>query len=196
MKSLRAGELIFKEYLQGHFQVSDSAWGLTRDHVGLLDLPAGEYFVREGKICRHLGFIAEGVMRYSRFEESGDETTCYFVSETDFVGDPVSFDARKPSTMNIQAITDCVLVTISYEANQKLLKTVPRHRELLASIDRKTTMDLMRQREFLMNRDAASKYRYFIEHYPHILQRVPLGHVASFLDITQQSLSRLRKKSV
>jgi len=57
-------------------------------------------------------------------------------------------------------------------------------------------MDLMRQREFLMNRDAASKYRYFIEHYPHILQRVPLGHVASFLDITQQSLSRLRKKSV
>ena len=151
--------------------------------------------MREGRVCRHLGFIAEGVMRYTRFEESGQETTCYFVSENDFCADPVSFDTQKSSTMNLHAITECVLITISYDANQNLLKELPRHRELLAAIDRKTNMDLMHQRDFLINKDASSRYEYFVKNYPHILQRVPLGHIASFLDITQQSLSRLRRQS-
>jgi CRP-like cAMP-binding protein len=187
---------IFEEFLQSNFQVSDHEWDLMQDYGKSLELSKGEYFVREGRICRHLGFIAEGVMRYVKFEESGEETTCYFVCENDCVADPASFDAQKPSTMNIQAITDCVLITLSYDAHKKLLVDLPRYREVVAGIDRKTTMDLMRQRDWLMNRDAASKYRYFVEHYPHILKRVPLGHIASFLDITQQSLSRLRKQSV
>ena len=49
---------------------------MIRDFGELVQLARGEYFVREGKICRKLGFIADGVMRYTRFEESGDETTC------------------------------------------------------------------------------------------------------------------------
>lgn len=116
------------------------------------------------------------------------------MSEHEFAGDPESFDAQKPSSMNLHAITDCVLVTLSFEALRQLLKDIPRFRELFAAIDRKTTMDLLHQREFLINRDAASRYRWFLEHYPHILTRVPLGHVASFLDIGQPSLSWLRKQ--
>jgi hypothetical protein len=77
---------------------------------------------------------------------------------------------------------------------QTLTRELPRFRSITASIDRKTSMDLLRQRDLLINRDAAAKYQLFVEQYPHILQRVPLGHVASFLDITQQSLSRLRKQ--
>jgi len=187
---------IFKEFLESTFRISDREWDQLEHHFESQELSAGEYFVREGKICRHLGWIAEGVMRYTRFEESGEQTTCYFASETDFAGDPVSFDARKPSTMNIHAVTDCTLFTLSYEANQAMLKEVARYREVMAAIDRKTTMDLMQQRDWLINRDAASRYQYFIDQYPHILRRVPLGHIASFLDITPQSLSRLRKQTL
>jgi CRP-like cAMP-binding protein len=185
--------LRFKEYLQRGYRIDDHEWEVMRDRCELQAVPKGEYFVREGKICRKLAFIAVGVMRYTRFEESGDETTCFFVSENDFVGDPESFEAQKPSDKNLQAITDCVLVTLSYADRGLLLKELPRFPEVMATIDRKTTMDLLRQRDFLINRDAAAKYQWFVEHFPHILKRVPLGHIASFLDITQQSLSRLRR---
>jgi CRP-like cAMP-binding protein len=187
-------KVAFKDHLETHYGVDDREWDVIQDRSDVLELPKGEYFVRQGSICRKLAFIAEGVMRYLRFEPSGDETTCYFMCENDFVGDPASFETQKPSEMNLQAITSCSLVTLTFEQMQTLTRELPRFRSITASIDRKTSMDLLRQRDLLINRDAAAKYQLFVEQYPHILQRVPLGHVASFLDITQQSLSRLRKQ--
>ncbi len=191
---MESAKLRFKEHLQRHYGLTEREWDTLRDHFESKQLPKGEYFVREGKICRKLGFIAYGVMRYTRFEESGEETTCYFMSEGDFVGDPESFELQKPSDKNLHAITECALVTISHQFIGGLLKELPRFREIMAAIDRKTMMTLLQQRDFLINRDAASRYDWFVEHFPHVVMRVPLGHVASFLDITQQSLSRLRKQ--
>jgi CRP-like cAMP-binding protein len=193
---MESAKLHFKEHMQQHYALTEREWETIRDFGESEQLARGEYFVREGKICRKLGFIANGVMRYTRFEESGDETTCYFMSEGDFVGDPESFEAQKPSDKNVHAITECTLVTISHESFGRLLKEVPRFREISAAIDRVTMMTLLYQRDFLINRDAASKYDWFVQHFPHIVMRVPLGHIASFLDITQQSLSRLRKLRV
>ena len=184
----------FRDYFERNFKIDGREWEITREDVVPELLAKNDYFVREGVVCRKLAFIAEGVMRYTRFEESGDETTCYFCAEEDFVGDPESFDTQKPSDKNLMAITDCQLVSLPYDAVRNLARALPRFREIMAAIDRTTTMNLLHQRDFLINRDAASRYQYFLEHYPHILSRVPLGHVASFLDITQQSLSRLRKQ--
>jgi hypothetical protein len=63
------------------------------------------------------------------------------------------------------------------------------------NISQREMMKLLDQRTFLLNDKAEIKYSYFIKHFPHILQRVPLGMIASYLGITQQSLSRLRKKN-
>jgi CRP-like cAMP-binding protein len=189
------GKLLYRQFLESTFAVTDREWDIFSDRCEEEPLARGEFFVREGKICRKLGFIVEGVMRYLRYEESGRETTCYFSRENDFVGDPDSFESQKPSAKNLVAITDCFLVTISFEAFGKLLAALPRFQEVKAGIDRRTTMALLQQRDFLINRTGASRYQWLVDHYPDIVQRVPLGHIASFLDITQQSLSRLRKRS-
>jgi CRP-like cAMP-binding protein len=183
-----------KEFLQRNFRLDEREWTVIEAYGQPQHLSKNEYFVREGIVCRKLAFLAEGVMRYTRFEESGDETTCYFMSSGDFVGDPESFERQTPSDKNLHAETDCELATISYDSWRRLTKEMPRFKEIMATIDRKTTMDLLHQRDFLIKRDAAARYQYLVEHYPHILQNVPLGHIASFLDITQQSLSRLRKQ--
>jgi CRP-like cAMP-binding protein len=141
-----------------------------------------------------IGFVAEGVMRYSYFKENGKELTCNFVCENEFVGEPESMFKRKPAGINEQAITDCVLVTFTPEDIKKLRKVYPRFDEISADIGQKTIRGLLDKRTFLIDNDAATRYRYFIKHYPHILMRVPLSYVASYLDITQQSLSRLRKQ--
>src|ERR1044071_2875034 len=180
-----------KKHLQQTYQLSDKDWVNFKDHFKLQAIRKGDYFVQQGSVCRALGFIAEGVMRYLRLEENGEETTCYFLSENEFVGDPDSFFARTPSQMNASAITDCTLIIFSLEDYQRL-NQYSRFKEIMAQISTDVIMGLLHQRDFLLNKDAASKYKAFMEQYPGLLQRVPLAHIASYLGITQQSLSRLR----
>ena len=153
-----------------------------------------EYFVSQGKICRKLAFIAEGVMRYCMFRDDGTDVTCFFMCENDFIGDPESFFSQKPSDKNVQALTDCQLLTISYDNMQKFLHQVPRSSEINAAVDHYVTMKMLFQRTFLLNLDATVRYKEFMREYAHILQRIPLSYIANFLGITQQSLSRLRKQ--
>jgi len=75
-----------------------------------------------------------------------------------------------------------------------MLRQLPRGKEILAAIDHYVTMRMLHQRTFLLNLDATVRYKEFMREYPHVLQRVPLGYVANFLGIAQQSLSRLRKQ--
>jgi len=186
-------KLSFKKHLQDNYPFSEEDWDIMKEYCETLNVPKNEYFVQKGKVCRRMGFIAEGVMRYC-MERDGDDITCYFICENNFAGDPDSFFAHKPSEKNVQALTDCILIAFSLDSVQKLSKAFPRFTEIAAAIDRRVMMELMMQRDFLLNADAATKYQKFIEYYPHILQRVPLGYIASFLGIKQQSLSRLRKQ--
>ena len=163
------------------------------EYFRLESFPKNEYFVRSGKVSRKLAFIAEGVMRYCMFRDDGSDITCFFMCENDFAGDPESFFSQKPSDKNVQALTDCQLITTSYENMQKMLHH-PRTKETIAAIDHYVMTKMLYQRTFLLNLDASVRYHEFIREYSTVLQRIPLSYIASFLGITQQSLSRLRKQ--
>jgi CRP-like cAMP-binding protein len=183
----------FKQYLQENFKLSEEDWHLAKPFISEVDVKKNNYFLKEGKICRKMGFVKEGVMRYHMINDAGNDITCYFVSENDFVGDPTSFVNQAPSTFNLQALTDCHLITLSFEAIKELKGRASLHL-VAAAIGHRTTTSLLDQRSQLMNKDSATRYRDFVNQYPHILQRAPLSCVATFLDITPQSLSRLRKQ--
>ncbi len=185
--------LRFSKHLRDNYQLSEKEWNCIQPYFEPLSLEKNEFFVQKGKVCHRLAFIEEGIMRYC-MERNGEDITCYFVCENSFAGDPDSFFSHKPSERNMQALTGCRLITFSRENLEKIHAVNKRFKDITVLIDHNVTMELMLQRDFLMHGDAAAKYRHFIEHYPHILQRVPLGYIASFLGITQQSLSRLRKQ--
>jgi len=184
----------FIKFQQEQFHLTKEECESAAEYFQLESFPKNEYFVSQGKVCRKLAFIAEGVMRYCMFRDDGSDVTCFFMCEKDFVGDPDSFFSRKPSDKNIQALTDCQLITTSYDDMQKLLSQLRRGKEILAAIDHYVTMKLLYQRTFLLNLDASVRYHEFIREYSNVLQRVPLSYIANFLGITQQSLSRLRKQ--
>lgn len=186
--------LRFKKYLRDNYQLTEDEWNLVKEFHQCVTVKKNEYFLKKGSVCRMLGFIAEGVMSYCMHREDGEEITCFFVSENEFAGDPDSFYSLQPSDKNLHALTDCTLIGITYDNMQRILKAFPRFTEIMVLIDKKVMMGFLSQRDLFYNLDAAAKYERFIEHYPHILQRVPLSYVASFLGIKQQSLSRLRKQ--
>ena len=185
--------LRLKKFLQSNFQLSESDWIIIEPFFEEVILRKYDYFIKEGKVCRRMAFIAEGVLRYC-MNRDGEDITCYFVSEDNFAGDPDSFLSRQPSDKNMQALTDCVLFGISYDNCKKMEKSFLRFGEISGSINHRVMMDLLMQRDFLQQADALTKYKEFISKFPHILQRVPLSYVASFLGIAQQSLSRLRRQ--
>jgi len=184
----------FLKFQQEQFHLTKEECESVAEYFRLESFGKNEYFVSHGKICRKLAFIAEGVMRYCMFRDDGSDVTCFFMCEKDFVGDPDSFFSQKPSDKNAQALTDCQLITISYDKMQKLLQNVSYAKEVNAAIDHYVTMKMLYQSTFLLNLDASVRYHEFIREYPNVLQRVPLSYIANFLGITQQSLSRLRKQ--
>jgi len=187
-------DIRFKNVMVDRFQLPEIDWHVVSDYFQPRKVDKNEFFVSSGKVCRELSFIEEGVMRYCFFREDGSDTTCVFMREGDFVGDPESFFSRTPSDKNLQALTNCQLMVITFDRMQQMLREYPQAVRLNAAIDHYVMTKMLDQRTAILNMDAKERYQKFIEDYPDVIQRVSLNHVASFLGITQQSLSRLRKE--
>jgi CRP-like cAMP-binding protein len=188
-KTTKDHVLHFKTFLQEKFTLPEKESERLNEYFQLESFPKNEYFIREGKVCRKLAFIAEGVMRYCMFRDDGTEVTCFFMCENDFVGDPDSFFSQKPSDKNAQALTDCQLITITYENMQNSIQQLSHGKEINAAIDHYVTMKMLYQRTFLLNLDASVRYKvhericpYFTEdtielhckfpwHYPTIIKQ-------------------------
>src|SRR5882672_8316755 len=121
--------LLYKKHLQDNYQVAGKDWDNIKDYIDPVSIHKNEYFVKKGKVCHRMGFVAEGVLRFC-MERDGKDITCYFASENNFVGDPDSFYTRKPSDKNVHALTDCLLMCISYENMKKVLGVYPRFAEV------------------------------------------------------------------
>ncbi|HYO21482.1 MAG TPA: Crp/Fnr family transcriptional regulator [Flavisolibacter sp.] len=156
-------------------------------------LPKNEYLVTEGKICRHLYFLEKGALRGS-YNLEGKEVTHWFAFATDFVTSFHSFITRQPAVENIQLIEGSILWSISKD---RLTSLMNRYHEIERLVRIAYEGYYIRLEERFVNaqfKTAAERYQQLLEQSPHILERASLGHVASYLGISQETLSRIRGK--
>lgn len=151
-----------------------------------------EYFLRAGEVPQRIGFNVSGLMRLFYIDSNGTERIKHFCIENTLAISYSAFLLREESKLYIQAIEDTKLLTINYETYCEILdshacwQTVLRKfAELLYIIKEK------REHEFLMN-SAQERYLQFLEDYPNIKERLNNYHIASYLGITPESLSRIR----
>jgi len=156
-------------------------------------LPKGAFIITEGKVCNQVYFLEQGCLR-GFYNLDGKEISYWFAFENSFVTSFFSFISRKPGMENIQALEDCTLWAISYEDLQELYD---KHKDIerLGRIMHERYYVMLEER-FVSNhfKEARERYENLLNQSPHILQRVPLGYVASYLGITQETLSRIRNK--
>ncbi|WP_426669850.1 Crp/Fnr family transcriptional regulator [Mucilaginibacter sp. McL0603] len=155
-----------------------------------------EYLLKEGAICNESHFIEEGITRSYTYDLEGNEVTTAFYSKKMFSSDLVSFFKRTPSKEYIQALTDCETWYLTYEDMQTNFHTFPEFREFgrLNIINHYSTL---KQRMLSMLQETAEqRYSNLINSNPEVLQNAPLKHIASYLGITDTSLSRIRKEFV
>ncbi|MCE7054269.1 Crp/Fnr family transcriptional regulator [Algoriphagus sp. AGSA1] len=157
------------------------------------DLRKGEYFSEAGKIPTRVGFVLEGIMRFCYFNNKGDEITHLFMEENNFVTDYQKFEEQVEASEYVQAITDCKLLIFSKKDWDDISNTIIGWDTLVEKIYKKCLIETLDRRSPLVSEDATTRYLTFIEKFQTLINRIPLSYVASYLGITQQSLSRIRK---
>lgn len=156
------------------------------------ELKRGAYFSQAGKIPKQVGFIVEGVIRGCYYNNKGEEITRCFISENNLMVDYINFEADSASAEYLQACTDCRLIVFSKQSWEELSHTIVDW----DNIKNKMVQICMYQKSRkgpVISQDATTRYLEFMKNYPTLINRVPLAYIASYLGVTQQSLSRIRK---
>lgn len=156
-------------------------------------LPKGELLVRDGKTCRHLYFLEQGALR-GFYNLDGREITHWFAFEQDFVTSFHSFITQQPAVENIQLMEGCVLWAISKERLSYLMQEFREVERLVRIAYEKYYIRLEERFVNAQFKTATERYQEMLTLSPHILKRAPLGAVASYLGISQETLSRIRSR--
>lgn len=166
---------------------------LIKSKTETRNLKAGDYFSEAGKTANHVGFIINGIFRVCYYNKDGNEITRYFIDENNFLVDLNSFSYHIPSSEYIQAVTDVELVVFKRSSLTDLANTIVGWDKITNQITTKALLDKVSRISPMVAEDATTRYQNFLEQFPKIALRIPLSYLASYLGITQQSLSRIRK---
>jgi CRP-like cAMP-binding protein len=159
-------------------------------------LKKGDYFISEQTQCNQIGFIRKGGVRNFSVLSNGEENTSCFKFENQFMTSYESFMHQKPSKINIQAIEDCNLSVISYQRFHQLLNKIPAWKTILNLI---MDQEFIEKENHLLNlnlKSAKEKYLFVLDNSPEVIKRVQINYLASYLGITQRTLTRVRKESL
>lgn len=179
-------------YILQYGKLNNQETELISSKATEISLKKDELFSEAGKIPHQVGFILEGVMRGYYYDHTGEEITRCFISENNLVVDYLNFESDVASTEYLQACTNCRLMVFSKKNWDSLSELV----EGWDNIRNKMVQVCMYQKSRkapVISKDGTTRYLEFIENYPSLINRVPLGYIASYIGVTQQSLSRIRK---
>lgn len=151
-----------------------------------------EFLLKAGKISGYY-FLAEGFIRAFTYDTNGNEITTYFYSKDHVIFEAASFFLHVPSTEYIQAITPCKIFVISFETLNTLFHQFPEFREFARAMLVKEFVAYKQRTLSMINRSAEERYESLINTNREIFQYAQLKHIASYLGITDTSLSRIRK---
>lgn len=153
----------------------------------------GEVLLEEGQLCKEMFFICKGVLRIVSQNEKGNKMAYFFLKENQFCSILNSFNNNVPAAEGIEAACDAELIVLKKQKLLWLYEKLPYLKELITSITTQALLDKIQVRNSYLGEDASLRYRNFLMRQPDIALRVSLSDIASYLGITQQSLSRIRK---
>ncbi|MNX85757.1 DNA-binding transcriptional dual regulator Crp [compost metagenome] len=159
----------------------------------ILQLQKDDYFSEAGKTAKRVGFILKGIIRVCYYNKEGKEITRYFIEENNFVVDINSYTSQLPATEYLQAVTDCEMITFSLETMKEFSLTIIGWDGIIDKITAKALLEKVNKISPMLAEDATTRYHRFLEQYPNLANRIPLLLLASYIGVTQSSLSRIRK---
>jgi len=155
-----------------------------------------QYFLQQGDVCKYTGFIVKGAMRQYSVDEKGVAHIVHLFIENYWATDRESMMMLTPSSYNIDAWEDAEILIITRADMLDLMNKIPALVEMIRLIDERNAIANQRRLSSTISSTAEKRYEEFAEHHPQFIQRFPQHIIASYLGITKETLSRVRKQSV
>lgn len=149
--------------------------------------------VREGQVCTKLYFIEQGAGRSFYLKEDGKEITQWFFTEGKFMSSIESFFQQIPSIYYLEMLEDSVVYSITRENLDRLFEKYPNMEKFGRLLSTEMLTRVVNKLNALQFQTAKERYEYMLTEFPDISTRVPLGYIASYLGMTQETLSRIRR---
>lgn len=154
----------------------------------------GNYLIKEGQYGDWWGFVYSGLLRSFTYDPKGNEYTNAFFKEGSFTCELVSFYGAAVSPTNVVAIEDSIIICVNRVTLDKLFQDYPYFEKLGRLLYQKVLVDYKQNNLFRVRLNAKERYLHFLKNEPELIKRIPLKYIASYLNVTDTSLSRIRRK--
>ncbi|PCH99775.1 MAG: hypothetical protein COB81_10235 [Flavobacteriaceae bacterium] len=182
------------DYIERYIDLTDSEKKILLSKVSSRKYLKGQYIVQQGDICKHSSYLISGCTKTSYLDKKGQEHIIMFAIEDWWTSDIGSFVTQTPADYNIQCIEDTEVIQFFYDNQEELLQDIPKLERLFRKMLEKALV--ASQKRIVRNFSLTAKERYlkFSELYPIMEQRVPQYMIASYLGITKEFLSRIKRQ--
>lgn len=181
-------------YISKYIQLTEEEINLFISKVRMGEYTKGDYLVQNGQICRYESFVLKGCLKTYYIDNEGQEHIVMFAIENWWTADLGSFLTQTPANFNVQCLEPCELAQLTYNDLDLLYTEIPKLERFFRIIVQKAYVAA--QNRIVNNFSLPAKERYilFRERYPDIEQRVPQYMIASYLGITKEFLSKIRRE--
>lgn len=181
------------DYFETYLPLGEEEKRLVEARAILRRIKRRQMILQEGFACKHYSFVVEGCFRLYGVDNKGTEHNIQFAAENDWIADIGSFHSGKPSQLFIEAIEPSVILQIEKDDLYFLYLSVPKLDRIFKVIIENKFVEL--QNRVLQNISSTAQQRYlnFLEQYPTLSLRLPNTQIASYLGITPEFLSKIRK---
>lgn len=183
---------VFEKYLSSTGGLSPDEINFSAQFFHPVNLKKGDFFIREDEICRYIGFIAGGAVKAYATDKEGKENITCFKFENEFVTSFSEFMAQEKSAKSFRAVEDSIIYRINYTDYEQLLDKVSALNGVIKSV---IEQEYIQKERYLLNynnKSAVDKYRHVLSGEPMFVQRISTQDLASYLGITQRSLTRAK----
>lgn len=155
-----------------------------------------QFILQEGDICNKNTFIVEGCFRMYMVDDKGKEHNLQFAVENWWIGDLGSFHSEKPSKLNVEAMENSIILQCKKEDQIRLFVKYPKFNRIFRVLAENAMVSM--QNRILQNISSTAEERYldFVERYPHFFNRISNVQIASYLGVTPEFLSSIRRRIV
>lgn len=185
---------LLRSHIEKRVHLSDEEFSVCTKYFTSKKLRKYQFLLNEGEVCRQICFVKSGCLREYSIDNKGIEHIIQFAVADWWVSDLNSFLSGLPATHNIDALQDSDILFLEKSAREELFNNCPKMERFFRLLLESNYIATHQRILDSLSSSAEERYLKFIKTYPKLFEQIPQNQIASYLGITPQSLSRIRKE--